>query len=153
MSLVLEFGCPEPHEVIDGEPVPLPGPNVVRFVIDPIVKEDGSLHPAYIIGTDAVEMLRHFAQNPGPVKHLGGNELVQDAIGLWERHSASAPSWVRVVQWEPYSQEVADDLERFISEYWGCSRGAPSDLEQTHYTQYGSQVFAPGEAPAPAEGE
>lgn len=148
-SLIIEFGNTAAHHFVEDEKLALDGLRQTRFSITPQLNEDGTInHPNYTVGTSAVDILRHFAQNPGPVKHMGGNELVQDVIGLWERHSDAAPAWVSVVDPGPYPPDDMEDLERFIAEYWGCERGVPDDVEDTHYTQYGDQLFAPGEAPS-----
>lgn len=145
--MIVEYGNSAPHELIGGEATPLPGPLVTRFSIDPNTDDEGRLHPGYIMGTDATEMLRHFAQNPGPVKHLGGNELLQDLIGMWDQHSTAAPTFVALVDASPYPEDLAKDAIRCIAEYWGCPNGAPADLEATHYTEYGRTVYPPGEKP------
>lgn len=145
--MIVEFGNPSPIEFVEGTLVNLPGPSVTSIIINPNQGEDGVLRPGYIVGTDANEILRHVVQNPGPLKHLGGNELLQDVLGDWDRHCSGAPSWVSVKEATPYPAEVAEDFERCVSEYWNIPRGAPEDLEDTHFTQYGRALYAPGSAP------
>lgn len=152
--MIVQFGNAAPHEMVEGELKGLVGPAVTTFQIDPGNDGSGNLSPGYIMGTDATEILRHMAQNPGPIKHMGGNELLQDLIGLWEQHSAQAPTWVAVVDPTPYPADLAADAERCVAEYWGCGRGVPADVEETHVTQYGNYVYQPGEKPAdPVESE
>lgn len=145
--MIVQFGNAAPHEMVEGVLVGLVGPAVTTFEISPGNDGDGNLTPGYIMGTDATEVLRHMAQNPGPVKHLGGNELLQDLLGLWEQHSAQAPTWVAITDPTPYPEDLAADAERCVADYWGCARGVPADVEATHVTEYDHQVYQPGESP------
>ncbi len=145
--MIVELGNRNPHYIGDGEQVLLEGPAVTYYNIAPNVREDGSFHPNYVIGTDSNWLLRHIAQNPGPVKQLGGNELLQDVIGAWDRHSSQAPTWVKVTQGDPYPADLAEDFERCLAEYWGIPRERPDDVEATHYTVHGGSTYPPGEQP------
>lgn len=150
--MIVLFGNQQPHELVENVLQGLPGPAVTTFAIDPTQLEDGTLTPGYIMGTDVVSILREMAQNPGPVKrNMGGNELLQDLIGLWEQHSNVAPAWISIVDAAPYDSALAEDCERCVAEYWGCDRGVPGDVEDTHYTQLGNDVFPPGVAPSSSE--
>lgn len=151
--MIVQFGNAAPHEQVEGEIKGIDGKAVTTFEISPGNDGEGNLTPGYIMGTDAMEVLRHIAQNPGPVKHMGGNELLQDLIGLWEQHSAKAPEWISIVDPSPYPADLAEDCERCVAEYWGCDRGVPADVEETHITQYGNRVYQPGEKPDDADAE
>lgn len=145
--MIVELGNANPIENVDDEVKTLAGPAVTTFTINPAPVEDGFL-PGYKTGTIVNDILRIFAQYPGPMKPgMGGNEILVDIIGSWNRHSSSVPTWVNVKDPTPFPTDVAEDLERFIAEYFNIPRGAPEDLEGSHYTQYGSTLYAPGEAP------
>lgn len=144
--MLIELGNVQPHHAPGGETVALEGPAVTSFSVSDIQNEDGSYKVGFTVGTSAIDVLREFALRKGAVMHFGGNELIHQVINDWDLHSTVSPSWVGV---EAQDRDPANaaDIQRFFSEYWDCASGKPADCEDTHYTQYGSQVFVPGEKP------
>lgn len=145
------LGNENPHD----QGTPIPGPTVTISDIKDATNEDGSYTAGYIVGTSASEVKEHLydaeAAGQGQVTHLPGNEALLNVVMSWRDHAKSKPAWVSV---EPAERDPAEaeDFERFLSEFWKCDRGVPSNLEDTHYTQYtdSDTIYAPGEKP---EGE
>jgi hypothetical protein len=140
------LGNVSPQEAPGGELVSLPGPALTTFGISDAQNEDGSYVVGYISGTDTLDVLREFATHRGGVMHFGGNELIHSTLQDWDLHSSQPPAFVCVVP-EDRDPDNAEDFERFLSEYWGCARGLPGDLEETYYTQVDKTIFPPGESP------
>ena len=112
--------------------------------------EAGEYVCSYISGTDAREVKDHLFDNPGLVTHLPGNTAILDAVNPIRDRMQGKPDWVVVLP-EARLPEVADDFERFLSEFWSCARGKPGDVEDTHWTLHNGEVFAPGVAPTEGE--
>lgn len=141
------MGLPNPHEIVNGQPVPLPGPTVTVVSVDDTKNEDGTYVAGYVTGTDAGTVAKHLAQNIGPVTHMPGNGLILDIVrGAMPYHSERPPAWVSVDA-QDRDPKNAKDLERFLADFYDCDRGKPADVEATHYTQTGNVVYAPGESP------
>lgn len=120
------------------------GPCVTTTGVTDAQHEDGSYVVTYTIGTDAAEVKEHLFDNPGLVTHLPGNTALIQIISSWTDHSQSKPSWVSVTP-EDRDPAEAEDLERFLSDFWKIPRGAPADLEDTHYTVNGPPGIGPSE--------
>lgn len=144
--MLIELGNPKPQHAPNGEVEPLPGPLVTTMYVDDRQNEDGSYLAGYIEDTNAIDVLREFALRKGAVMHFGGNESLHQIINDWDLHATEVPSWISI---DPQNRDLdnAEDLERFLSEYWGCKRGKPDDLEGTHYTEHLGEVYAPGQSP------
>lgn len=112
--------------------------------------EAGEYLVTYTVGTSAQEVKDHLFDNPGLVTHMGGNTAILETVNPIRDRVQGKPSWV-VVSPEARLPEVADDFERFLSEFWGCERGKPADVEDTHWTLHGGQVLPPGVAPTEGE--
>lgn len=54
--------------------------------------------------------------------------------GIWATHSAEPPAWV---------ESDSEGLEALLAEHYGCERGAPDDLEETHHTDAGPPGIGP----------
>lgn len=141
------LGNPSPVD----QGVPIPGPAITITAISDIKNEDGSWTAGYVIGSSVDEIKDHLFFNQGPVTHMPGNGALLNIIRSWVDHSQGLPTWVAVDPGERDPEE-AEDLERFLSEFWKCDRGIPEDIEETHYTahDYDNKIYAPGEKP---EGE
>lgn len=140
--MLVEVGHVHPNG-IDGQTV-----TQTRLTDD--LNEDGSRVCAYIVGTDAQEVRNHLFDNPGMVTHLPGNTAILDAVQPIRGSIAGKPDWVSV-QAEGRDDAEGEDFERFLSEFFGCARGKPEDVEDTHWTLHNGQVFAPGVAPSEGE--
>lgn len=141
------LGNPNPHD----QGVPIPGPTVTVSEIRDTQNEDGSYVVGYVVGSDAAEIKDHLFDNPGLVTHLPGNGAILNLVSSWRDHGQNKPTWVSVEAQDRDPAE-AEDFERFLSDFWKADRGVPSDIEDTHYTQYtdSDTIYAPGESP---EGE
>ena len=137
----VEFGNPAPAEGVLAD---VDGAQAVVYVSF----RDGAFD--WNMGASAEEFRAHAFTNPGemhrsPEGGLGREVLhhVRTAIVL-----GNNPSWVAVYP-EATDSEVAADVERFLAEVFGCPRGVPADLEETHYTQPldGGPIFPPGVRP------
>lgn len=160
--MLIELGNPAPQQALKnttGEPCPCCGD--ARYLHAPLedqrvtyVRMPGEAYPLEP-GADVRDIALHIARNPDKT-NLPGLEPLLSVVhpsGAWNQHvqGAGTPSWVRCSgpsQWDGYNEE----LERLISEYYGIPRGAPDDLEATHWTQYGSTAYAPGVSPDPLGG-
>ena len=60
--------------------------------------------------------------------------------GIWSHHSDAPPAWVEC---------ESDGLEALLAEEFGCARGAPANLEDTHYTFAGPPGVGPAEEETP----
>jgi hypothetical protein len=118
------LGNSDPHD--QGEVVP--GPTLTICTI-----EDSA---GYVVGSDAMEVKEHLFDNPGLVTHLPGNEAILNIIRSWPDHGNERPTFVKV-EAEGRNPEEADDLERFLSDFYHCPRDYPEDLEQTYHTLNG----------------
>lgn len=112
--------------------------------------EAGEYAVTYTVGTNAQEVRDHLFDNPGIVTHLGGNTAILETVNPIRDRIQGKPTWISVTA-EGRLPEVADDFERFLAEFFGCDRGKPSDVEDTHWTLHAGGVFAPGDAPTEGE--
>ena len=112
--------------------------------------ENGEYLVSYTVGADAATVKAHLFENPGLVTHMGGNTAILEVVNPIRERVQGPIEWVAVHP-EARLPEVAADFERFLSEFWTCSAGKPADVEETHWTLHGGQVFPPGEAPEEGE--
>lgn len=82
----------------------------------------------------ATEVMRQVASGGG-LTHLPGQEAVLSVVACWNAEGSGKPSWVEV--------EDNPDFEKLLSEFFGCPRGKPADVEQTHYTVSGPPGVGP----------
>jgi hypothetical protein len=94
-------------------------------------------------------LLKGHLADPSGVTHLPNHAafvgLTHATQGIWNNvaKAGTKPSWV-------WSDD--DEYMRFAAEYFDTVAGRPADLEDTHHTQYGNQVYMPGVRPDPAGG-
>lgn len=139
------------------EPLGAPTVTYLHIPVDPENFPEG--HHAYAQKIDSTfsgrDIYDHVADRlmngDGSVTRLPGYEAVLAVVspfGTWRAHAQpnTKPTWVRA--WAPgeYAEQAAE-VERLISEYYGCPRGAPVDVEVTHFTSHNLLTYAPGEAP------
>lgn len=87
-------------------------------------------------GANAVDLMRHMNTHTGPVTALPNHEAFVSVVRNWDEHSDVPPTWV--------ASDNAD-MQRLLSEYYGCASGKPDDVEDTHWTLSGP----PGVGPEP----
>lgn len=76
----------------------------------------------------------------GNVTSLPDNEaalVVAHPDGAWGRHSTGRPSW---------ALSDSPGFQRFLSEFYQCPEGRPSDVEETHYALAGPPGVVPNAA-------
>lgn len=134
--MLVKLGNSKPHS----QGVPVDGPAVTTVSVRDDKNEDGSYVAGYVVGSDAAEVKDHLYDNPGPVSHLPGNGGLVSIIKSWPDHGNERPTWVHVTP-EGRDAAEAEDLERFLADFWHADRGVPADVQATHYTASG----APGE--------
>jgi hypothetical protein len=129
-----------------GHSTPENGATVTQVSILDDTNEDGSYLSNYQIGTDALKVKAHLFDNPGIVTRLPGNTVILDIVRPIRTLVKSRIMWVSV---DPEGRDVAvgEDLERFLSEFYQCQKGAPTDVEDTHWTLHNGISFAPGNSP------
>lgn len=118
----VEFGNHRPHTIVDGRAEPLQ--RVFPVVTYVNIPDEAYTHTAGLSGRD---LLLKLAQG----QHTPEHEIFENLLhrdGQWAAHSSEPPSWV-------WSDD--EDLERLLSEAYGCPRGRPSDVEETHHTLSG----------------
>lgn len=177
--LRVELGNPRPTEVVT-DPVrgtqssrALPGP-AVSYINIPVGQDrhgtelysmpdehDDSLFPDELAQTlssltDSEKknvrrtLVRAHLLDPSGVtglhNHAAMVAVMHPANGFWQAVSTPGtnPSWVHCPD--------HPELERMLAEHYDCPAGRPDDLEDTHYTQYGTNVYPPGAIPDPLEG-
>lgn len=126
----------------NNEPFGAPGPTITTTSLEDVLNEDGTYAIGYIMGTDADEVRKHLSENPGQVTHLPGQQAILGVCRSWLHHSNVSPAWV-VVEPQERDPENAADFERFLADFWGCPRGYPTNLEETHYTVAGPPGVGP----------
>lgn len=94
-------------------------------------------------GSDLESHLSDTLLNAEGITHLPGHEpviCVAHPFGVWRAHAktGSKPTWV----WSDNAE-----VQRILSEFYGCPSGRPADVEDTHYTFHQGYTFAPGDAP------
>lgn len=141
----IQFGNPAPVHSPNGDREPLPGPAVTYLSIPDGEDTHGvSLYGVVdghdVAGFDAdgahettlprhpAELTLQIAQNGHLLTRAAGHEAFLSAVATWTAHSSAAPSWV----WSDNAE-----LERQLSEWYGCPTGVPADVEATHHTDAG----------------
>ncbi len=136
--MLLEIGNPAPAIRVGGSLVAIhDGAPAVTYVTIPEADEDGlggyTLEP----GLDVNELARHILTAPDGITHLPDHEailVVAHQLGLWGHHSLGRPSWIEA---SAPDQTRQAEMERLVSEFFGCPIGAPANLEDTHWTRSG----------------
>lgn len=122
----VELGTRDPHHMVEGKAVKIPGPTVIMAEVP--APEALTFNPETQAADVAIALARE--------EHLPDNEALINMLhrdGWWAQRSAVKPDWV----WADNK-----DFERIVSDYFGCSRGRPEDVEETYWTRSGP----PGEA-------
>jgi hypothetical protein len=154
--MLIHYGNPDPHEMAagpDGQRA-LQRVHPHPAVTTQSMRDYGDVdHPActYRVGTTGAEVRDHLFQNPGWVTSMADNTALLSSIEGFRATCPVPPTWVAVEAQESDPAE-AEDFERCLSEFWGCPRGIPADVEATHMTEHhvegrGLVVFPPGEQP------
>ena len=90
----------------------------------------------------AVEVMRQMVRGAASgVTHLPEQEAVFEVVTAWQAESSGSPTWV--------SCEDNDDFEVLLAAVFGCPRGRPADVEETHFTHAGPPGVGPAVAPEP----
>lgn len=105
-------------------------------------------------GRDVVDHIADAIMFRGGVTNLAGHEPVLAIVhpaGIWQAHAedGTKPTWVHAVAAGGADQDEADEVERILADLYGCPRGRPDDLEDTHHTMAG----APGVHPVEPTGD
>lgn len=132
--MLVRMGNPRPHSVIDGEIVyPDVGGSPVVFQTQiPLHDESGY---NVTMGDDVTALMRHLAVYTGMVTHLGeGHDAFLAVVQAWKDHCEVPATWVDVTAEADEDTALIDDFERQLAEFYGCPRGAPDDVEATHWT-------------------
>lgn len=144
--MLLEIG----HNVTGLEdPVVTTSTIIEDLVVDPETAEP--VEPRryvadYIVGTSADDVRRHLYDNPGTVTHLPGNGAILGVEATLRTNGVKDAAWVAV---DPQGRDAdeAADFERFWGDFFGCPRGKPADVEDTHHTMHGTRSYEPGLRP------
>jgi hypothetical protein len=154
--MLVHYGNSDPHEMRtgpDGQRA-LQRVHAHPAVTSQHIRDHGDdEHPApcYRIGTTGQEVRDHLFQHPGWVTQMADNTALLSSIEGFRATSEIPPTWV-AVEAQARPAEEAGDFERCLAEVWGCPRGIPEDVEDTHITEHhvegrGLTVFMPGERP------
>lgn len=142
--MLVEIGNPNPTEPNpDATPgAPLQGPLVTSMPVPDGIYTFTEGDP----GDVAEEVRAGIAVHANPImSHAPDHELIVHIVQSWDAgHSTGGPSFVAVSGPDP---DLAAAVEAALAAYWSCPAGLPDDLEETHWTQYGTEVFPPGTAP------
>lgn len=136
--MIISVGNASPHD----QGIPVAGPALTIVGVSDGLNGDGSYLADFIVGSDVNEIKDHLYDNPGMTTHLPGNGLLVQIIRSVSEQSNGRPTFVSV-EAQGRDPESADDLERFLAEFWRCERGIPADLEDTHYTISGPPGTGP----------
>lgn len=136
--MFVELGNAQPHDILPDRV--LDGPAVTT--IDVNEADDAmTLEP----GADVKDLALHLASHPGLVTHLPDHGLFVHVVKVWDSgtHGIGIPTWVACSS--VAQPDKAADLERLLSEFWGCPAGKPEDVENTHFTISGAPGVGPSE--------
>ena len=98
-------------------------------------------------GLDAADFRAHLGDSlleRGGVTRLPEHEaalVVTHPDGVWKKHSSEKPAWV----WSDNAE-----LQRFLSDFYGCPVGRPDGLEDNYYTRFGPPGVGPWANPVNA---
>lgn len=93
----------------------------------------------------AGQVALHLQRNP-QITHLPGYEAF---VALVQQDGALAAQGVLRPTWVRSTDPV---FEALFADFHEVPRGAPGNLEDTHWTKYGTSVYPPGAIPDPAAG-
>lgn len=109
-------------------------PSVFRMTgLDDLTFEDGG---------DVNNFMRHLLTHVGSITKLPDHEAFVSVVRNWDEHSDVPPTWVT---------SDNPEMERVLSEFYGCPIGKPADVEDTHHTLSGPPGVGPEEV-TPDEG-
>lgn len=161
-EIVIELGNADPVLTSGSNPdgdAPLGAPTVtyVHVPCDPANYPEDHHAYAQALGTGitGAEIRAHLAEASSygdGTTHLPGHEAVvavaHPLTGAWGAHSKAAkPTWVNVYSPSGEYSAQAAEVARLLGELYECPRGAPIDVEVTHFTSHNFTTYAPGEAP------
>lgn len=150
--MIVKFGL-RPLDPNTGRPGHPDAPGESVSSVSDAQNEDGSYVVGYIVGTDTEEVRQHLFERSGEMtSHLPGNEAMLDVLKSVEPYLAAGdtPDWV-TVDAQQRNETSASDFERFLSEFYRCSRDRPVDVEATHYTLHPDAIYPPGQSPVTTE--
>jgi hypothetical protein len=139
-------GSTHPDAVYEGRHPHDPAPNgePVGKLKTPGPRLGGYTHKVGGITVSDFKTHRQEAEDyRGGVTRLPDHEALLAITRAWPTQSMERPAWLRVVAEEMTDPKVTKDIEKFLTEFYGCQGGAPADLEDRYWTKWGP----PGDGP------
>jgi hypothetical protein len=142
-DMLIELGNTAAIRAVDGAPK-------VTTIHIPEADETGKGGYSHKVGGITVDAFRQHRQESidlrNGITRLPDHEVLLSVVNAWPAHSSEKPSWIEVTANELTPKGVAEDVWKFLDEFYGTNGAIkPIDVEETHWTQHGP----PGRFPSP----